>query len=187
MTDVTIHSGAPRSPLAGRGRRRRTLAGALLLLLLAGCATSFGAETNKVYQPGPGISVRDTGVYAINMLIVTDGAGNGTLVGALINQQQRRDALETVTVSALDGRMLDTTILPGTIALPPGRSVQLADTGWVRVGGPLDPGANCSLTMTFRNAAPVTAVIPMLNQSADFAKVPVGPTPTATPPSPTAP
>ncbi len=65
----------------------------MLAPLLAGCGTGFQAQTNQIYQPGPGITVRDGGVYAINTLIVTDGNGNGTLVAALVNQAARPDTL----------------------------------------------------------------------------------------------
>ena len=64
---------------------------------LAGCSRGFGAQTDQIYQPGPGISVRSGGVYVINALVMTDGSGHGTLIGALINQQPHADILESVS------------------------------------------------------------------------------------------
>lgn len=194
MTDVTAHPSGTR-PSAARpsatrpgtgspGRRRSWLAGALLTPLLAGCATSFGAQTSQVYQPGPGITVRGSDVYVLNALIVTDGRGNGTLVGGLINEAAQTDTLESVQVTDPAGNPVSATIQPGTIALPDQRPVQLADNGAVRLGGNLQAGVNDSLILTFRNAAPITMTIPVVAQSAQFSSVPVGPTPTPMTPSP---
>jgi hypothetical protein len=147
--------------------------------LLAGCGTGFQAQTNQIYQPGPGISVRDDGVYAINTLIVTDGNGNGTLVTALINQATRPDTLVRAGVSyTTTGRPLTTKILGGRVLLPPQQPVQLGYTGDVRVEGRLIPGTYVSLSLTFRNGAPVDLEIPIVKDSLDYAGVPIGPIPT---------
>ncbi len=174
---------AARRDVAARGVRRRWLAAALLTPLLAGCATSFGAETNQLYQPGPGITVRDSDVYVLNAFIVTDGRGNGTLVGALLNRAARVDTLESVKVTGPGGKPLSASILPGTVALPVQRSVQLANTGAVRVAGALRAGVNYALTLTFHSAAPVTLTIPALSRWSQFDGVPVGPAPSGTTPS----
>src|SRR4051812_21155557 len=75
--------------LFGRRRSHRTrplartaLAAAAAAAALSGCAASFNAPTNEPYQPAAGISDRSTAVYAINALVVTDGSGNGTVVGS---------------------------------------------------------------------------------------------------------
>lgn len=166
--------------------RRRWVVAAVVVPLLAGCgSTSFGAQTSQVYQPGPGITVRSSDVYVFNALVVTDGDGNGTLVGGLINQVTRTDTLQSVALTTPQGKQVDATILPGTVSLPDQLSVQLADTGDVRFGGDLEAGLNYSLTLTFANAAPVTVIVPVLTDAAEFATVPVGPTPTPTTPSTT--
>ncbi len=132
------HSGRRRALF--RSRRRLVVAAAVLAPLLAGCGTGFQAETNQIYQPGPGISVRQDGVYGINMAIVTDGSGHGTLVAALINQQHHPDTLVTSAVKTSRGLPPVATILTGTVALPVQTSVQLGFTGVVRVEGTLAPG-----------------------------------------------
>ena len=87
-----------------RRRRRLAVAAALIAPLLAGCGTGFQAQTNQIYQPGPGISVRDDGVYAINTLIVTDGEGNGTLVTRAHQPgASGRTLLESVDVTSTHG------------------------------------------------------------------------------------
>ncbi len=166
-----------------RPSRRLLVALTVVAPLLAACGSGFHAQTNQIYQPGPGITVRVGGVYAMNTLIVTDGHGNGTLVGALINQRSRPDELRSVRVSTRAGRVLDSTIISGTIALPSQRAVQLADTGDVRVRGTLDAGTYLTLTLTFANAAPVHVEIPVVSASSDFRRVPLGPVPPPTTPS----
>jgi hypothetical protein len=164
-------------------RRRLGVAAALLTPLLAACGTGFQAQTNQIYQPGPGISVRSGGVYALNALIVTDGDGNGTLVTALINQGPSPDTLESVLVRTRSGDRVKTSILSGTVALPSRRAVQLADSGDVRVSGDLAAGSVCFLKLTFRNAAPVTVEIPIVSTSSVYHDVPLGPVPPPTTPS----
>lgn len=193
-TDMTTQPSSPRSAAGRQGTTRRTaapqsssrrrwLAAAVMTPLLAGCATSFGAQTNQIYQPGPGISDRGSDVYVMNAAIVTDGKGNGTLVGALINQNPRTDTLRSITVLDSNGKAISASILPGTISLPDQRSVQLADSGDVRVSGNVHAGVNDTLTLTFANAAPVTMTIPVLPRTSEFHSVPVGPTSTPTTPS----
>lgn len=185
---MTVHRSPARSaqPLrdsARSGVRRRWVAAAVLVPLLAGCATSFGAQTSQMYQPGPGITVHSSEVWVLDAFIVTDGRGNGTLVGGLLNQATRTDSLQSVRVVAPGGKPLSTTIVPGTVAVADQRLVQLGDTGAVRVGGDLQAGLNYDLTLTFRNAAPATLTIPALSRTADFDTVPVGPLPSPTTPS----
>ncbi len=176
-------------PATSRPRSRRhlglgvVLAVVLLLPVLAGCSRGFGQQTDQIYQPGPGISVRSGGVYGINMLVMTDGAGHGTLVGALINQQRRVDVLESVSITSPSSGALKTTILPGTIPLPSQRAVQLAHSGDVRVEGNLVPGDNYKVTLLFHNAAPITTLIPAIAQSLVYENVPVGPVPSGTTPT----
>lgn len=175
-------SAAPRSRTSRRRPRCLLLGTALLLPVLSACGTGFQAQTSQIYQPGPGISVRSGDVYAVNMLVVSDGAGDGTLVGALINQAQAPDTLEGVELTNRAGRPVSTTIIGGTVALPSQRAVQLADTGDVRVQGTVTSGAYYTVTLTFRNAEPVTTMIPVVSQSSEYDAVPLGPVPTeATP------
>ncbi|MEJ7629272.1 MAG: hypothetical protein WKF54_06740 [Nocardioidaceae bacterium] len=180
---MATHSSATRPRVARRSPHRLAGCLALLIPLLAACGTGFQAQTNQIYQPGPGISVRTGGVYTVNMLVVSDGAGNGTLVAALINQAKQPDTLESVSLTDRSGRAVDTTIVGGTVSLPSQRAVQFADTGAVRAAGTLTAGAYYSITLTFRNAAPVTVMIPVVSRSAEYDAVPLGPLPTSATPS----
>ena len=180
---MATHSSAARPPSRRRPARRRLLISAALAATLAGCSGGFNAQTNQLYQPGPGVSVRQDGVYLINALVVTDGSGHGTLVGALVNEQARSDALESVTLTGSQGVSVNVTILAGSISLRPYQAVQLADTGGVRFQGTLQPGATYKLTMTFRNGAPITTLIPLITKTSTYSQVPIGPVRTGTTPS----
>lgn len=166
-----------------RHSRRLLLATALLTPLLAACGTGFQAQTNQIYQPGPGISERGSDVDAINMLVVTDGSGNGTLVAALINQRAQPDTLESVAMKNTAGKALTTTILSSTIALAPQKAVQLANTSDVRVAGSLVAGTYASITLTFQHGAPISTMIPIVAMSSVYKDVVTGPVPPPTTPS----
>lgn len=160
--------------------RRRWIAAATFVPLLTGCATSFGAQTSQIYQPGPGITSRSSDVYVLNAFVVTDGLGNGTLVAGLVNQVPGTDTLQSAALAAPTGAPPSATIHSGTIALRNQRLVQLSDSGEVRFGGNLQEGINYTLTLTFANASPVTLTVPVLADAGEFSTVPVGPTPTNT-------
>jgi hypothetical protein len=179
---VATHRSAASPPLRRTGRRL-AIAAAVVSPLLAGCGAGFQAQTNQIYQPGPGITDRSDGVYVVNALVVTDGEGHGTLVGGLINQEPRPDKLESASVACRTGAAPKASIAGGTVALPSQRTVQLADTGVVRLTGTLRAGSFCTLSVTFQRAAPVDMDIPIVANSADYAAVPLGPTPPGTTPS----
>jgi len=164
-------------------RRRLVIAAAVLAPLLAGCGAGFQAETNQIYQPGPGISIRAGGVFALNTLIVTDGNSNGTLVASLINQAARPDALIHVNLRASNGKPLKATIVTDTVPLPSRRAVQLGSTGDVRVTGDLSPGTDCWIRLTFRNALPIVTRIPIVADSPEYDDVPIGSVPTTSTPN----
>ncbi len=176
---------------AATPRRRRSprllVAGAVGLLgfSLAGCSNGFNAQTDEIYQPGPGISVRQGGVYLLNAAIVTDGSGNGTLIGALLDQSRTPDRLVSAKITGPKAPTV--TIIPGTITLPVHRSVQLADTSDVRLVGTLTTGTFLSLSLTFHNAAPINVQIPVLPRTTDFHDVLIGPPPPTLTPIPTTP
>jgi hypothetical protein len=167
-------------------RRGATVGAAALLAVtgLTGCSRGFNAETDQIYQPGPGISVRQDGVYLLNAAFVTNGSGNATLVGALLNIQLHSDALRAITVVASDGKAATTSIGPGTISLPPHQNIQLGSSGQIRASGGLTAGTFCKVTLTFRYGAPISTQLPVLAKTKDFAGVRIGPIPSPTPVTP---
>lgn len=159
----------------------------LALPLLAGCAQGFGAQTNQLYQPGPGLENRSSDVYVINAVIVTNGTGNGTLVAALMNQVHPGDRLVSTTATTSTGKALTVTGGSGTL-LPTLMSVQLNDLasggfGGIRLTGTLTAGTIATMTFTFLHAAPVTMDVPVVTQSDQFTSVDVATTPPTTSPS----
>lgn len=159
---------------ASRAVRRTAVAAAcgLVGVLLAGCSNGFNAQTDEIYQPGPGITVRQDGVFLLNAAIITDGQGNGTLVGALLDQSKHPDSL--IAVHALGSKPPQATIIAGPMTLPSHQSVQLADSGYVRFTGTLATGSFMKITLRFKNGTPITTQVPVLPNTGDFAKVPVG-------------
>jgi hypothetical protein len=144
---------------------------------IAGCGSNFNAQSEQIYQPAVGLSDRSGQVYAINTLVVTNGKGDGTVIAALINQAHHDDHLRSVTVVDGKGSQLQVAPLPANgLRLPSTQSVQLADSGAVRVSGPsLEAGTVVTVTFTFAQAAPVTLDVPVVEDSSTYASVPVGP------------
>ncbi len=158
--------------------RRGGLAAVLVLTCwgLAGCAADFNAQTNQQYQPGEGISDRDNGVYVLNALVVTDGTGNGTLVGTLLNQSNADDALQSVTVTDAEGQAIKTTQRPKPVALAPQTPFRLEAKGTVRLSGDgVVAGDYVEVTFSFHNSAPVKINIPTVADGPVYTGVPVGP------------
>jgi len=148
----------------------------LALPLIAGCGAGFGAQTQQVYQPADGVTVRSGMVYVVNALVVTDGDGNGTVVVALINQADEPDRLVSLTAEATTGEPVEVTPIPTDFELASGESVQSAETGTLRLSSPeLEPGGLVTLTFEFEQAAPVSVEVPVLPQSTDYADVEIGP------------
>ena len=150
---------------------------AAALVSLSGCGAGFDAQTQQQYQPAAGVSNRDGDIYAINTLVVTDGQGSGTVVSALINQADAEDSLQSVTATDGRGGGMQVQPLPDTgIPLPASQLVQLGNDGSVRISSEeLQAGLFVTLTFTFTNAAPVQVDVPVVNDTATYADVPVGP------------
>jgi copper(I)-binding protein len=157
--------------------RRFLLLAFLLLasLALTGCNGGFDAQTQQVYQAAAGISNRDSEVYVLNALVVTDGKGNGTVAGTLLDQAKQADTLQSVTAVDSSGQKISAK-LASPLPLPPAQSVKLETDGAVRLtGSSLQAGYLVTVTFTFANAAPLTMTIPVVADSADYTSVPVGP------------
>jgi copper(I)-binding protein len=162
-----------------RGAKRLVFTGIGLAaagLALTGCGAGFDAQSQQLYQPAVGINHRVGDIYVINTLVVTDGKGNGTLVCALVNQQTRDDTLKSVSAADGQGSQLQVVVPSSGVRLPARQSVQLADSGAVRVNGAsLQAGSIITLTLTFAQAAPVTIESPVVDDSPTYSQVPVGP------------
>jgi len=160
------------------GRRTpRRLAAPLVIAMLAitGCGAGFNAQTNQVYQPADGVSDRSGDVYAINLLVVGNDEGDGTLIGTLINQQADDDALTEFTASAFDGTEILTSPIEEPVELTPQSGVALQDGSLLSLSGEnLTPGDFINLTLTFDNAAALEMQIPIQPATDEiFSEVPI--------------
>lgn len=148
---------------------------AAICLALGGCSTGFSDQTNQQYQAAAGISDRSHDVYVLNALVVTDGNGNGTLVGTLLNQGKSTDTLLSVSAADSTGKTIPTK-LASPVTLKPAQGVRLETTGAVRLtGSALKAGYFIDVSFSFANAAPVQVSIPVVVDGPEYTAVPVGP------------
>jgi len=158
------------------GRRLRSLAVAgAAIAALTGCSTSFNAQTNHVYDPGPGTNSRGGGVDVLNALIVDNGNGTGTLSTTLVLNPGEFPAgteippvvmMDQMTITTLNGEPIDSTLVSGGIALKPNEPVKLGRKPDATVSGDnFAAGDFVQLNLDFDAAAkPVQLQIPVVTR-----------------------
>lgn len=158
------------------GRRLRSLAVAgATIAALTGCSTSFNAQTNHVYDPGPGTNSRGGGVDVLNALIVDNGNGTGTLSTTLVLNPGEFPAgteipsvvtMDQMSVTTLNGDPIDSTLVSGGIALKPNEPVKVGREAEATVSGDnFSPGDIVELNLDFDAAAqPVHLQIPVFSR-----------------------
>ena len=155
------------------GLRRLATAGAVAFAAVgsAACGANFEAQTNQVYQQAAGANSRAGDVYALNVLAVAEGT-RARLVGALLNKARSGDALVDVEVRA-GGQSVQTS-LGSTRPLRPEQLVQLEESKPIILSGDaVTAGSVIEVTLTFRNAAPVTLMAPVVDRTGPYATIPV--------------
>jgi copper(I)-binding protein len=156
-------------------QRARVAAVAAVLAspLLSSCGFGFGAQTNQPYNPATGVNDRSGMVNVLNAMVVSGSQGSGTVVAALVNQNQNRpDRLTGLTGAKNDQGV--TGKINGRVTIPPGGAYQLATSGNVTVtGSSIRAGYFVNLTFNFKNAASVTVDVPVVEHTGDYAKVPL--------------
>lgn len=162
-------------PDRGDSAYRRNGVAALLVGVLApvlgGCASGFDSPVQEPYTPGVGTNDRGGDVYALNLVIVTDGEGSGTLVATLLNKAAADDTLVGVAVEAEDGRVIESSLL-NKVPLPPEQLVQLHELSAVGVSGDdLRPGFFETVTLQFERADDVTLKVPTETDENAYADV----------------
>ena len=180
--------GGTRARRARRGvRRLATALVAASLVAISGCAANFDAPTQAIYQPAIGSDDRNGDVFVLNALVLGDDQGNGTLVTSLINQTSPADFLTGVTATVLGGGGVDVGSLPtlsSTVAnapstgieLPTQTAVRLPEGGFVQLNSAdLKPGGYLTLTLTFKEAAPLDIDVPVVAESPTYDGITVGP------------
>lgn len=154
--------------------RRPLSAAALLLCVPALTACGFDLPTDQVYTPGVGTNDRSSSVNVLHAAIVSEEAGEGVFIAALVNKDLRED--DALTSLAGSGEDSDLSITaPGPVEVGPESLVQLADEGGVLVSGEaVEPGNFVEVTLTFERGEPVTMDVPVVARSGAFADVEMG-------------
>jgi hypothetical protein len=151
------------------GRVRRSAAVLAVALVLSGCASNFDSPVLQPYAPSDGVQDREGDVLALNVLVVADSNGNGTLVAGLVNQAAEEDRLTGVQAVAEAGAV---EVDADTEELPPDTLVQLADGPSVSLrGDPIVPGAFIDVTLEFARAEPITFAVPVVANTDPYADV----------------
>ena len=151
-------------------RRRRLTAVSLAVvagLSLSACGTSFGAQTNQVYQPAVGANERGD-VESHNTLLVGNRDGSATISAGLLNDLDTDQTLTSVTVADDAGDAL--TVRSPKIALPLPSGV-LATLGGVTDGAVFvvtegaEPGDYVDVTFSFSDSGPLTVHTPVVSRA----------------------
>lgn len=154
--------------------RRRALAAAALTvtagLTLSACGTSFGAQTNKVYQPAVGANARGE-VDVLNTLLVANPDGSATVSAGVVNNADTEQTLSSVEVTTLDDETLKVEDVTKTqLPLKPGVFNLVGsstDAGGFRVDD-AEPGLYVKVTFTFSDSSPVTIEAPVVARTAEY-------------------
>lgn len=167
-----------------RTRRLRALAAvACTVPVLSLSACGFDAQTNQVYQPAEGSNARQGDVLILNAVIVADGSGQGTLSTTLSNPTLQGDRLTEVSGQLHGGQVPGRKVvgdvgfqmeMPQPVKVPPMKNVQTTDLGITARAKGLVPGEYTTLTFSFERAGTTKLDVPVVEQSAQFADVPVG-------------
>jgi hypothetical protein len=172
-------------------RRRRlaaTTIAATAALTLGACGTGFSAQTSQVYQATVGANHRGE-MDVLNALLVGSEDGSATLSTSIVNHTDDDEVLASVKVTTLKDKELAVRSTKMQLPLPVDHLTIVggaSDAGgfWVSEGA--RPGNYVRVTLTFRDAAPVTIEAPVVTRTEEYATVssaaptPSEPRPTAT-------
>ncbi len=129
---------------------------------LTGCGTSFNAETVQIYDAGNGVNERGGGVDVLNALVVDNGDQTGTLSVALLDKLGGGDEVTTIRAT-LDEKPIEVNQNLQPLVLCPGRLLILGPDAEVTVSGDgFAAGGVLTLSITFRDAEPVTMDVPVV-------------------------
>lgn len=169
-------------PISPARRSFVALAGLLAAGTLTACGTGLDAQTNEIYNPAIGVNARGGGVDVLNLLIVANPDGTGTVSGALINQSDDPDTLTGVTATTDEGELLRVEAPALPLDIPsaselPIDPVNLEDGSAIYVPQ-VRPGYFLTLELTFANGEPVQLEVPVVDRGEPldiYSSVPTGP------------
>ncbi len=153
--------------------RRRRLAAASFVafagLALSACGTSFGAQTNQVYQPGVGANERGE-IESHNTQLVGNTDGSATLSATLLNTLDEPQTLTGVTIANADGDDLKVRSPKIALPLPSDELTVLGKGGGIYVATEgATPGSYVTITYSFDGPADLTVRAPVVAR-ADHAR-----------------
>lgn len=157
------------STLSRPSLSRSVVAGvaAATLATTAGCGMD-----DPVFEPSIGSNARSDTVDALGFAIVTDGEGNGRVVGSLLNTGEEPDALVGVDVE-LESGTVEATMPSEDIALPVEESVELARVPAIGVVGQLPEGRFVEITLDFEVGPDLDLLVPVEPQRGPYAEIEV--------------
>jgi hypothetical protein len=154
--------------------RRSIVAAVVVLATPALVSCGFDAPTDQVYTPAVGVNDRSGTVDVLNAMVVSGDDGSGTLVAALVNNDQADDDALTGVGGAGQDQAANVTLPGGQVDVPAGGLVQLADEGNVTVEAErVTPGNFVELQFTFERGETITVKAPVVANEGDYADVQV--------------
>lgn len=161
---------------------------ALTVMVTAGCG--FDVQTLQPYTAADGVNFTLGGgekppLKVRNLFIIADDSGKGFVSASMI-VDGGSDTLRSITGVALDpngkdaGAIAIATFPP--VAIGSDRLVVLTDLAPISVSGPLKPGLEARLVLTFAASGAHTIVVPVVDAK-DPVYAGVTPSPTAATPS----
>lgn len=173
----------PAVPLVRRWARTPALSRTAVLVVVAasaGCSPS-GAQTQAIYDPADGVTVRSGDVYVLNALFVANSDSTATLSVSLLDRFGDGDELTNVTVTTSEGEPIETTQHVQPFVLCADQLAILGQGAPVTIsGGNFIPGDTVELVLTFKDAAPVRTQVPVLARDAGGTYDSVAESPAAT-------
>lgn len=155
---------------------RRSVAVAAVALFapgLAACGVNFGEQTDQVYNPAVGTDNQTADVDVLNALIVSGTKGSGTVVAALVNNNQTR-ADKLLTVKGLGVDASATIKVTGPTVIKPNGLLNLADSAGISIrSNRVVPGYFVKLRFTFARAGNVIVDVPVVVNRGPYADVKV--------------
>lgn len=141
--------------------KRLTAAGALVLLATAACSMTTEAITQKPYAPSDGIRVHlDSDVVFENLMIISDGNGEGVLYGLVNNRSE-----EAVTAEISGGDITESFDVEASSHLNFSTAELAENDELILIEGDFQPGYNVDTIVT-AGGAEAPAAIPVITACA---------------------
>lgn len=174
--------GAHKSGPGPAAALRLTVLLAVLLTAALSSGCSVGAAPYPAadrYTPAVGTNARTEQVDALGFAVVTDGDGNGRVVGTLENTENQPRALTGAAIKTA-GTPVQAAVLTDVIKLPPHEPVDLGEAPAVSVTTDVAVGDFIELSLDVTDGEPVHMLVPVEAPKGPYADVDVLPVPDGT-------